>query len=47
MSSALSSPWRQAGLALARFVPVLLLTFLFGPLGLLAFALLQPKATLS
>lgn len=25
-------------------VPVLLLTFLFGPLGLLAFALLQPKA---
>ena len=31
----------------ALLVPVLLLTFLFGPLGLLAFALLQPKATLS
>jgi len=31
----------------ALLVPVLLLTFLFGPLGLLAFALLQPKVTLS
>ena len=28
-------------------LPVLLLTFMFGPLGLLAFALLQPKAALS
>lgn len=28
-------------------VPVLLLTFMFGPLGLLAFALLKPKVALS
>lgn len=28
-------------------LPVLLLTFMFGPLGLLAFALLKPRATLS
>jgi Domain of unknown function (DUF4281) len=31
----------------ALLVPVLLLTFMFGPLGLLAFALLKPKAALS
>ena len=31
----------------ALLVPVLLLTFMLGPLGLLAFALLKPKAALS
>jgi hypothetical protein len=31
----------------ALLVPVLLLTFMFGPLGLLAFAVLKPQATLS
>jgi Domain of unknown function (DUF4281) len=31
----------------ALLVPVLLLTFMFGPLGLLAFALLKPKVALS
>jgi hypothetical protein len=31
----------------ALLVPILLMTFMFGPLGLLAFALLKPKVALS